>query len=282
MDSANDITFENKDDEIQYWKEKFHALYEELQAHKLEAEEFEGESKQLEKEYEIMLNQNEKMITELNIANSKAQLEIESLRAKLDCINKENNHLEIQVSNLSKEKIEQQNYIRKLEQNNDDLERARRIIEESIQGFESALNSAIERNAILESEVDEKETLKEKLQRLADETRDLKQELTVKEREKLPDNNKILNGFKSSIDSNKLRETETQTTPIKRDPKLLGPLSPASRVMAINLVGDLVRKIGSLERSIESSRCEYMEMHKKRAVSSTKNSSTPSIQSLSK
>lgn len=62
-------------------------------------------------------------------------------------------------------------YIRDLEQKNDDLERSRRIIEESIAGFEAALNSAIERNAMLESEIDEKENLKEKLQRLADETR---------------------------------------------------------------------------------------------------------------
>lgn len=62
-------------------------------------------------------------------------------------------------------------YIRDLEQKNDDLERSRRIIEESIAGFEAALNSAIERNAMLESEIDDKENLKEKLQRLADETR---------------------------------------------------------------------------------------------------------------
>lgn len=62
-------------------------------------------------------------------------------------------------------------YIRELEQKNDDLERSRRIVEESIAGIESAFHNAIERNAILESEVDEKESLKEKLQRLADETR---------------------------------------------------------------------------------------------------------------
>ena len=62
-------------------------------------------------------------------------------------------------------------YIRELEQKNDDLERSRRIVEESISGIEAAFHNAIERNAILESEIDEKEGLKEKLQRLADETR---------------------------------------------------------------------------------------------------------------
>lgn len=126
-----------------------------------------------------------------------------------------------------------QQYIRDLEQKNDDLERSRRVIEESIASIEAAFNSAIERNAMLESEVDEKESLKEKLQRLADETRgkinifsnsiikyiflDLKQELLVKEKEKCPDNERILNGFKNSIvDSNRLKENETQTTPVKR------------------------------------------------------------------
>lgn len=45
---------------------------------------------------------------------------------------------------------------------------------------------------------------------------DLKQELSVKEREKLPNNDKSLNGFKSPVDTNKLKETETQSTPMKR------------------------------------------------------------------
>lgn len=46
---------------------------------------------------------------------------------------------------------------------------------------------------------------------------DLKQELLVKEKEKCPDNERILNGYKNSIvDSNRLKENETQTTPVKR------------------------------------------------------------------
>ena len=41
------------------------------------------------------------------------------------------------------------------------------------------MNIAIERNAFLESELDEKENLKMVVQRLKDETRDLRQELNV-------------------------------------------------------------------------------------------------------
>jgi len=43
----------------------------------------------------------------------------------------------------------------------------------SIEDFEAKLNLAIERNAFLESELDEKENLKSMVQRLKDETRGL-------------------------------------------------------------------------------------------------------------
>lgn len=43
----------------------------------------------------------------------------------------------------------------------------------SIEDFEVKLNLAIERNAFLESELDEKENLKSMVQRLKDETRGL-------------------------------------------------------------------------------------------------------------
>lgn len=58
-----------------------------------------------------------------------------------------------------------------MEQINDDLERAHRIVTESVTGFETMLNQAYEKNALLEIEVDEKEMLQVKLQRLMDETR---------------------------------------------------------------------------------------------------------------
>ncbi|KAK7047505.1 Nuclear distribution protein nudE-like 1, partial [Halocaridina rubra] len=84
-------------------------------------------------------------------------------------------------------------YIRELEQANDDLERAKRATVTSLEDFESRLNLAIERNAFLESELDEKEALKIMVQRLKDEARDLRQELCVKEKDDCePDNDKAL------------------------------------------------------------------------------------------
>ena len=51
----------------------------------------------------------------------------------------------------------------------------------SLGEFESKLNEALERNAILEIELDEKDELAEVVQRLRDDLREHKQELTVRQ-----------------------------------------------------------------------------------------------------
>lgn len=79
--------------------------------------------------------------------------------------------VEKQLESVKKERDEMRDYLRQLEQKNDDLERAHRILNESIVDFERMLDKAYEKNALLEMEVDEKEILQEKLQRLMDETR---------------------------------------------------------------------------------------------------------------
>ena len=106
--------------------------------------------------------------------------------------------------------------MRELEQQNDDLERAKRSTLASLEDFEGRLNIAIERNAFLESELDEKENLKMVVQRLKDETRDLRQELNVLNPQlEEPDNDKNL---RSNIDSNKIVESTEGKTVIDRDP----------------------------------------------------------------
>lgn len=51
----------------------------------------------------------------------------------------------------------------------------------SLGEFESKLNEALERNSILEMELDDKDQLAETVQRLRDEARDLKQEIAVRQ-----------------------------------------------------------------------------------------------------
>ncbi|XP_023027499.1 nuclear distribution protein nudE [Leptinotarsa decemlineata] len=284
MNNGNGLRFANKDEEIQYWKNLAEDYLQDAERIQKESDEFITESQQLDKEYEATIEQNEKKIKELTLVNNRAQNEIDSLRIKVEQINKDNCNLETEITNLRKEKVEMAKCIRDLEQKNDDLERSRRIIEAALASIEAAFNSEVERNAILESEVDEKESLKEKLQRFADETRDLKQELLVREKGKIPDNERILNGYKNSVvDSNRLRENETQTSPMKND--FQAPISPASRVMALNIVSDLIRKVGGLERRLEKSKLDYRDISRndiRISRSSAKNSPAPGLHGFTK
>lgn len=75
------------------------------------------------------------------------------------------------VNQLVTERDYLKNYIRDLEQKNDDLERTNRVVSESVSGFEAMLNQAYEKNAMLEMEIDEKEQMQINLQRLMDEAR---------------------------------------------------------------------------------------------------------------
>lgn len=93
------------------------------------------------------------------------------MQLKHDSLAKEFANIEKQLEKIKIERDSEKEYMRQLEQKNDDLERAHRILNESIVDFERMLDKAYEKNALLEMEVDEKEVLQEKLQRLMDETR---------------------------------------------------------------------------------------------------------------
>lgn len=177
----------------------------------------------------------------------------------------------------------------------------------SLEDFEGRLNTAIERNAFLESELDEKESLKAAVQRMKDETRDLRSELKVLTASAsnagcspLPDNDKSsllqmklernnnLNG-KSSPDSNKhaaevsSREKDipgilddTPPSSSKTSPRhQQQTLTPSARLSALNIVGDLLRKVGALELKLSSCRNIVKENGAVQQASSS-TTSTPS------
>lgn len=103
-------------------------------------------------------------------------------------------------------------YVRDLEQKNDDVERCHRAMMETVDDIQVQLNSQIEKNALLETELDEKDALQTMVQRLKDEQRDLQQELQRQLRQRFPDNDRV----RSPIDSNKLGEPQTvPASPVK-------------------------------------------------------------------
>ena len=149
----------------------------------------------------------------------------------------------------------------------------------SLEDFEIRMNQAIERNVYLESELDEKEALKAAVQRLKDETKDLRSELKIL----APDNDKAAaaknvavttreqnhhHQHPSSADSNRqesfgedVNDNSGPTTPSKSGDDAHGgggnpppPLTPSARISALNIVGDLLRKVGALELKLVSCR----------------------------
>merc|ERR1711974_40145 len=96
--------------------------------------------------------------------------ENEQLRDKLEQCSRDYhfqiNELETELAEIKGIKDKLHRYVRELEQQNDDLERVKRSTLASLEDFEGRMNAAIERNAFLESELDEKENLKMAVQRL--------------------------------------------------------------------------------------------------------------------
>ncbi|XP_055638964.1 nuclear distribution protein nudE homolog [Toxorhynchites rutilus septentrionalis] len=172
--------FTSVEEECLYWKERCLKLSQERNDVQREFDDFTEESRQLEAELEMTIEQQEKKIRDLNQLVSTLRVECESFKRKVVNSENESNKIDADYKHLTKENEKFKVYIRELEQKNDDLERANRVASESVAEFESMLNQAYEKNALLELEVDEKERMQIKLQRLMDEARDLKQELKVR------------------------------------------------------------------------------------------------------
>ncbi|GFT55990.1 nuclear distribution protein nudE 1 [Nephila pilipes] len=265
------ISFSTIEEERDYYKAlavEYEAKYQET---KLELEEFQDSSRELEAELETQLEQTEVRNRELKSLSSRLQLECDSLKDKLQKTQHDSQSqiadLEDELSRVRATRDDLQKYIRELEQLNDDLERAKRAAVSSLEDFESRLNQAIERNAFLESELDEKEVLKVTVQRLKDESRDLRQEMVAHQRpvyersfsEDKPDH------VKTVIDSNKIK-SELENLPEVPTKRLSchqlstsSPFTPSSRISALNIVGDLLRKVGALESKLASCRAYVKE-----------------------
>jgi len=272
MSSSDEApTFANQAEEAKYWKLKAGEWKKAAFDAKEELDEFQEGSRELEAELEAQLEQAEIKTKELKAISNRLQMENEQLRDKLDQCSREYhyqiNELETELSEIKGIKEKLHKYVRELEQQNDDLERAKRSTLASLEDFEGRMNAAIERNAFLESELDEKESLKMSVQRLKDETRDLRSELKVlnPQFEEEPDNDKNV-GLLMNLDSNKRVESsegKTVNGEVGTPQKLSNgfshhngtpPLTPSARISALGIVGDLLRKVGALELKLVSCR----------------------------
>ncbi|XP_054898787.1 nuclear distribution protein nudE-like 1-A isoform X4 [Poeciliopsis prolifica] len=267
--------FSSKDEEIDFWKAlsiKYKKGCEEAQEELLE---FQEGSRELEAELEAQLGQAEHRVKDLHAENQRLKNEVETLKERLEQQYsqsfKQISVLEDDLGQTRSIKEQLHKYVRELEQSNDDLERAKRATIVSLENFEQRLNQAIERNAFLESELDEKESLLVSVQRLKDEARDLRQELAVRERQAdmsrmsapsspTQDNVKMDSAVQASL--------SLPATPLSKsldnafaNPSVLSngygsncPLTPSARISALNIVSDLLRKVGALESKLAACR----------------------------
>uniref|UniRef100_A0AAA9T7J2 NudE neurodevelopment protein 1 n=1 Tax=Bos taurus TaxID=9913 RepID=A0AAA9T7J2_BOVIN len=183
-------TFSSEEEEANYWKDLAMTYKQRAENTQEELREFQEESREYEAELETQLQQTESKNRDLLMENNHLRMELETIKEKFKTQHSEGyrqiSALEDDLAQTKAIKDKLQKYIRELEQANDDLERAKRATIMSLEDFEQRLNQAIERNAFLESELDEKENLLESVQRLKDEARDLRQELAVQQKQEKP------------------------------------------------------------------------------------------------
>ncbi|KAM9012519.1 nuclear distribution protein nudE homolog 1 [Guaruba guarouba] len=276
MEDSEGQNFSSVEEETRYWKElamKYKQCAENTQE---ELREFQEGSREYEAELEAQLQQTESRNRDLLSENNRLRMELESVKEKIEIQHSEGyrqiSALQDDLAQTKAIKDQLQKYIRELEQANDDLERAKRATIMSLEDFEQRLNQAIERNAFLESELDEKENLLESVQRLKDEARDLRQELAVQQKQEKPKTPMQTTLETERTDTAVQASLSVPSTPsVHRAPSIniptpmtfrrgledsfgATPLTPAARISALNIVGDLLRKVGALESKLASCR----------------------------
>uniref|UniRef100_A0A667ZHC7 NudE neurodevelopment protein 1 n=1 Tax=Myripristis murdjan TaxID=586833 RepID=A0A667ZHC7_9TELE len=234
---------------------------------------FQQMSRDYEAELETELKQCEARNKELLSDNNRLRMELECIKEKFEAQHSEAfrqiSTLEGDLAETTAVRDHLQKYIRELEQSNDDLERAKRATIMSLEDFEQRMNQVIERNAFLESELDEKENLLESVQRLKDEARDLRQELAVQQKERRPSSSLGKDPDRTELPRPSTGNPSLPATPskpissfattpasnIRRGDGLTGtPLTTSARISALNIVGELLRKVGNLESKLASCR----------------------------
>nr|XP_057920753.1 nuclear distribution protein nudE homolog 1-like [Doryrhamphus excisus]XP_057920764.1 nuclear distribution protein nudE homolog 1-like [Doryrhamphus excisus] len=258
--------FASLEEELGFWKEQANRHQQRADEAQEELQEFQQMSRDYEAELEAELKQCEARNKELLQDNNRLQVELENIKEKFESQHsdafKHISTLEENLAETTAVRDHLQKYIRELEQSNDDLERTKRATIMSLEDFEQRMNQVIERNAFLESELDEKENLLESVQRLKDEARDLRQELAVRQKERRPSSSlgkdsdrPDLQCPSSSIPVTPSKPLGSFATPpassIRRGDGLTGtPLTTSARISALNIVGELLRKVGNLESKL--------------------------------
>ncbi|XP_058792927.1 nuclear distribution protein nudE homolog 1-like [Phymastichus coffea] len=169
--------FPTKDDEIKYWMEMAQEMHQRNEATALELHEYQENSQFLEKELESSFWESDQKNRNLTHENVTLTAQNEDLRAKLKAQLAAYTTLQNEMQELKAKNIELVNNIRKLEQRNDDLERDNRALKLTDEDRETRYNDAIEKIALLETDLLEENYAKFDLERLERENETLRQRI---------------------------------------------------------------------------------------------------------
>jgi len=174
------------EEQVQYWKDLYQKKSKEYEDLEQEFNEFRDSSKELEATLEGDLDKTEKKLKELTTQYNRLKTEHEEAMDRsrrvaeesskmIHTLQDESSSLKTRVSGLQKERVA-------LEQLNDDLERRERELHATATDLTDKLNKVLEDNAWLQTELEEHNWQhKEVMQRMKDENRSLREELSLAE-----------------------------------------------------------------------------------------------------
>ncbi|WFC95591.1 NADH:ubiquinone oxidoreductase [Malassezia brasiliensis] len=178
--------FSHAAEEAQHYKAQVQHMQDALREAENGLQEFMESSKELEAELEADIAQTSARADALQAENEALRADVDEWRSKYQQSLAEHNatlgELHRELSKLRESHDAYKTKLRDMELDNDELENAERMINSSLADMERQYNSAMERTALLESELEDKTRLEEENQRLKDELRDLREELAVRQR----------------------------------------------------------------------------------------------------
>lgn len=164
-----------------HWRREAESLRAQLEESQTNFEDYQEQSRELEEEMEAEMTRTTLKLQEVTSRCHKLEAENGDLQQRLQQTRESSRQhiftLESQVSEASAQLDDLRRRFRELEQQNDDLERAERVAASSLGEIEGRYGRLLERTALLEEDLEEKNVLIGELQRVRDELGDMHQEV---------------------------------------------------------------------------------------------------------
>lgn len=257
-----DLLFATPAEEIAHLKKLLEDKQQEVDEVESSFSEFQEFSKQLEEEMEQELKGSEKKYSELLSQHKRLKEEHENTVEKAARTSKESsqliNSLQEELSRVTQSRNVLQQNIRKLEQENDTLEQRERVLTVSVSDLQDRLERVMEENVWLQSELDEhKIQSDEQSQRLRDEIRDLKLEISIMERKNASKEQiqpKLKREHSQKANVNETGEGKPRPSKSARRSQQGVATAPNIGAAAISMVSDMLNLVKDLEVRIATYR----------------------------